>query len=175
MPVKADAVGRDAKGGRLADVVQQRAPRQSHAAAGFKLLKQHKRMSPHIALRMVLCRLGHALHARDLRQNLVQQRCLIQQFECPARMALGQHLGQLVADPLAANEVNARGEAANRAQRFAVELEAEARSETHGAQHAQVIFFKTQLGSADSADDPGLEIGDAANVVEKSRPRQLIG
>ena len=60
--VKADTVGSFAKGRGLANVVQQRAPRQRQVTACLQLLKKHERVDPHVALGMILRRLRHALH-----------------------------------------------------------------------------------------------------------------
>ena len=112
VPVEADAIGH-AKCRRLAHVVQQRAPGQGERAARLQLLQQQQRVHPHVAFGMELRRLFDALHAHDFGQHLDQQIGLVEQFKGPSRAALGQHLGQLVAHPLAADGVDARGQAAD--------------------------------------------------------------
>ncbi len=75
---------------------------------GLQLLQQQQRVNPHVAFGMKLRRLLHAVHAIDLRQHLLQQAGRVQQLESRASVALGQHLGQLVANPLAADLVDQR-------------------------------------------------------------------
>jgi hypothetical protein len=48
-----------------------------------------------------------------------------------------------------------------------VEFKAEARGKAHGAQHAQVVFFKALAGRADGADEMPLQVAAAADVVEQ--------
>ncbi len=172
MAVEADAVGGDAEGGRLADVVQQRAPGERERAAGLKLVKQQQRVDPHIALGMELRRLCDALHARDFGQNFCEQAGFIEQFEGAAGMAFGEHFGQFVAHALAADGVDTRGESADGGECCRFDLEAEARGEADGAQQAQLVFFKAAIGLADGADDAGIEIGETADVVDHGRAQR---
>jgi hypothetical protein len=44
--------------------------------------------------------------------------------------------------------------------------ELEAGGETHGAQHAQVVFIEAADGITDGADDAGFEIGEAAYMIK---------
>ena len=64
--VEADTVGCDAEGGRLANIVQERAPGEGEWAAGWKLSQEQKRVHPDVSLGVKLGRLRNALHARDL-------------------------------------------------------------------------------------------------------------
>ncbi len=115
---------------------------------------------------MKLRRLLDALHARDLGEDFGEEAGFVQQFEGPAGMALGEHFGQLVADALAADGVDFRGEAAHGGGCGGFDLEAEAGGEAHGAQHAQMVLFKALLGLADGADDAGVEVGEAADIID---------
>jgi hypothetical protein len=115
---------------------------------------------------MKLRRLLNALHARDLGKNLSQEASLIQKFKGSPRTSLGEHLGQLVAYSLTADKVDFWCQSSHGGSRCGVQLEAEAGSEAHGAQHAQVVFFKAQLGLTNGPDDAGFEVGQSAHVVD---------
>jgi hypothetical protein len=164
--IEANAIGCAAEGWRLAHIVQQRAPGKRHAAPRLQLIEQHQGMRPHVALGMVERRLLNALHARDLRQHLSEQACCVKQFEGTARVALGEHFGQLVAHALAAYSVNARRERTDRAMCPWLYLESETSREAHRAQHAQAVFFQSLFRAANGANDAGIEIGEAANIVQ---------
>ena len=159
--VEADAVGCDAKCGRLADVVQQRAPGQ-RAGAG-----------PRVARAASACGRIHRL--RDETAEAAARPSSWRSQATPlragrsrravrkrARAALGEHLGQLVANTLAADRVNPRGESADGRIRGRLECVAESRGETHRAEQAELVLFKAAARFADGADDPGIEIGEAA-------------
>ncbi len=88
VPVEANAIGSHTESGRLAHIVQQRAPGQGHGAAGLKLLQQHERVNPYIALGMKLRRLRDALHPGDFRQHLDKEIGFIQQLEGAAGLGL---------------------------------------------------------------------------------------
>ncbi len=162
--------GAHAKRRRLAHIVQQRAPGQRRRAARLQLLQQQQRVNPDIALGMKLRRLLHALHPRDFRQHLGQQPGLIEQFKGPPRMALGQHLGQLVAHPLPAHRVNARGERHGSPRRSAPPAANPKRAAKRtAAQQAQLVFFKAPPRLADGANHPGIEVRQAADVIQHRR------
>src|SRR5205814_3676081 len=72
MTVKADAVGRDAEGGRLSHVMQQRAERERRRSSSLQFLQEEQCVDPDIALRVELRRLLHTFHALDLREKFVQ-------------------------------------------------------------------------------------------------------
>ncbi len=71
-------------------------------------------MDEDIALGMKLRGLGHPFHAADFRQHLDEEISFIQQFEGAACAAFGEHLGELIANALAAHRTivwrDARGE-----------------------------------------------------------------
>jgi hypothetical protein len=123
---------------------------------------------------MKLRRLLNALHARDLWKNLSQEASLIQKFKGSPRTSLGEHLGQLVAYSLTADKVDFWCQSSHGGSRCGVQLEAEAGSEAHGAQHAQVVFFKAQLGLADSANDAGIDVSQAAHVIDHRSAKILM-
>ena len=47
-----------------------------------------------------------------------------------------------------------------------IDLVIEARRETHGAEHAQLVFGKTAFGIADGADDSGFQIVSSADEIQ---------
>ena len=118
---------------------------------------------------MKLRRLLHALHPRNLRQHLVQQSRLVQQLKGAPRMALGQHLRQLVAHALAAHRVDPRSQRANRALRLRLQLKPEPRREPHPAQHAQMVFFKSQLRPPNRANHARIQIRQPAHIIDHRR------
>src|SRR5882757_5152922 len=61
VPVKTYAIRRHAKGRRLAYVVEQSSPGQSHRYTSGKSVEQHQRVYPDIAFRVVLRWLRYAL------------------------------------------------------------------------------------------------------------------
>ena len=115
---------------------------------------------------MKLGRLLDAVHAVHLGQHLVQQSGAVEQLEGAARVAFGEHLGQLVADALAAHLLNARRQALDGGEGFRLDGVAEARGEAHRAQHAQLVLGEAALRIADGADDAGLQVVAAADKIE---------
>ena len=65
-----------------------------------QFLQQEQCVHEHIAFGMKLRRLFHSLHGRNLGQHLLQQSGFVEQEKSLASLALGEHLGQLVAHPL---------------------------------------------------------------------------
>ena len=153
--VEADAVRRHAKRRRLADIVQQRAPAERRRRVGRQHFQQQQRVHPDVALGMELRRLLDALHLLDFRQDFVQQAGFVQQLEGAARVAFGEHLGELVADAFAADLRDLRRQLLDGAHGVRVDLVAEAGGEAHRAQHAQLVFREALLRRADGADNAG--------------------
>jgi hypothetical protein len=164
--VETDAVGRDTKRRRLADIMQQRAQRERWRNSGGELLEQHERVDPNVALGMELGRLLHALHPWDLGQDLRQQARLIKQLEGAAGAAFRQHLEQLLSNALTAYFADVRRKLADGAQGLRRDGVAEAGSEAHGAQHAKLIFVEATMRLADSTDDFALQVFTSAHEVE---------
>ena len=71
--IEPNPVRRALKRRRFAHVVQQHRKRQRHARMGWQRVQHHSRVGEHVALRMELRRLLHALHGGDLRQDFGQQ------------------------------------------------------------------------------------------------------
>ena len=88
MPIETNAVGRDAKGGRFADIMQERAPGQRRGTGLRQFLEQEKRVYKDIALRMKLRRLLHPLHGRNLRQDFAQQSGLVEQQKSTKKISV---------------------------------------------------------------------------------------
>ncbi len=124
-------------------------------------------MDENVALGVELRGLGDAFHFGDFGQDLSEQAGFVQQFESPAGLALGEHFGELVADALAADGVDTRSELADRGVSGGVEGKAEAGGEADGAEEAELVFFEAAGGRADGAEDSGVEVGEAAYVVEE--------
>ena len=105
--VEADAVAGDRRvrrliRGGLANVVQQCTPGQRCGATGRELFQHQHGVDPYIAFRMELGRLGDAAQADDLGQDAGEQAELVEQLEAACGAALGEDLGQLVANALGA-------------------------------------------------------------------------
>lgn len=112
--VEADAVVffmgiRRAEGGRLPDVVQERAPGEGGGAVEGELLEQEHGVGPDIALGVELGRLGDAVHLDGFGEDLGEEAGDVEKLEGAAGVALSEHLGDLVADALVADLVDGGG------------------------------------------------------------------
>ena len=92
VPIEANAVRRDPKGGRFPYIVQERSPGQSRRTGMRQFLKQKERVDEHVSFRMKLWRLLDALHGGDFRQ----QRFDIREGAMFAGVAPGRTWKQLV-------------------------------------------------------------------------------
>src|SRR5436305_73720 len=158
MAVKADAVRRNAKCRRLADVMQQRAKSQSFGTAGRQTFQQHERVDPDIAFRMILRRLGDTLHLFDFRQHLLQQFGLVQQLKGTTRMAFRKHFQDFIAHALMAYLMDLRRKFLDGSESLAVDRIAKPGGKAHSTEHAQLVFSESLMSLADGADDPALQI-----------------
>ena len=77
--VEADAVRSDTKRRRLADVVQERAPRQGWWTRMAQFFQQQQSMDKNITFGVKLRRLLDAFHGFDFRKKLMQQSGFIEQ------------------------------------------------------------------------------------------------
>ena len=125
-------------------------------------------MDPDVTFGVELRRLLDTFHPGDFRKDLDEEVGVVEEFEGAARMAFGEHLGQLFADALAADGVDAGGELAHGGESGGFDLESEAGGEADGAKQAKLVFFEALFGSADGANDAGIEIVEAADVVEQT-------
>ena len=143
-------------------------------APGGEFFEEQEGVDPDVAFGMVLAGLGHAVELRDFGQHFFEQAGAVEQFECAAGVAFGEHAGELVADAFAADLSDSGGELADGALGFRFDGEAEAGGEADGAEHAQLVFFEAAVGLADGADDPFAKIAFAADVIQ-NRGREVAG
>ena len=164
--VKTDSIRGDAERRRLADIVEQGAPGQSRRASCLKFFQQEQRVHKNVALGVKLGRLLDSLHRRNFRQHLAQQAALVEQFERAPGASLGEHLGQFFAYALARDLMDLRSSRRDRTERCFVDFVVESRRESHRPQHAQFVFGKALLRIANGANDSGLEIVAAVDIIE---------
>ena len=169
MSIEADAVGRHTEGCRLADIVQQGGPGQGQRRTLGQLVEQQERVHPYIAFRVVLGRLLDAFHPRHLRQNLRKQPGRIQQLEGPLGMALGQHLGQLVADSLMADLIDRCCLLPDGRGGCRRELKAKTRCEADGSQHAQLVLREAEPRLPNRPHHSGGQVLHPADKIERGR------
>src|SRR5581483_3296792 len=144
MTVKTDAIRRDTKSGRLANVVQQCSPCERGRTGLWEFVEQQESVDKDVALGMELRGLLNSLHRRNLRQDLFKQAGFVEQEEGPPGMAFGKHFGQLVADTLARNLVNLRRKLLDCGECCGIDLVFEAGGKADGAQHAQLVLGKSR-------------------------------
>src|SRR5579864_911035 len=123
-------------------------------------------MHKHIAFRMKLWRLLDSFHCLDLWQNLAQQSSFVEEKKSLARMALREHPGKLVPDPLPRNLIDLRCQPLNCVKCAGLDGVAEPRREAHRAQHAELILGEAPLRVANSSNDSSLEIIAAAHKIQ---------
>ena len=143
-----------------------RTPSASAGEGDSQAFQHDQRVRPDVALGMKFGRLRDAFHRRHFRQNVAQQAGCVQQFEPAPRAAFGQDANQFVANPLGRNAQNLSVQLLDGRQRRGLDFEAEARRETDGPQHPQMVFLEALFRIADGADDAGAQIGQAADVVD---------
>src|SRR5258708_30411559 len=83
-----------------------------------------------------------------------------------ASLPFGQHAGQLIANPLAGDNLDFVCQIPDGGKRGRLNGVAESRSETDRAQHTQLVFGKALSGITDGADDFGFQILPSADEVE---------
>src|SRR5579862_4263692 len=115
---------------------------------------------------MELRRLFDAFHARDFQQDFGEQPGFVEKLEAAASGAFGKNFGQLIADALGGNLKNVGREFGDRHERAALDRIAEPRGESHGANHAQLVFAEAIFGISDGANDSGAQILLAADEIE---------
>jgi len=166
--VKSDAVRGFTVGGRLAHVMEKSTPGKCHRATGLELFKQHQSMDPDVTFRVELRRLLDAFHSGDFGKDLDKEIGFVEELECSARVTFCEHFGQFFTDTLTAYGMDARGELADCGEGGGFDGEAETGSKADRAKEAEVVFFETLFGSTNGADYAGIEIVEAANVIEQS-------
>ena len=122
-------------------------------------------MRPDVAFGMKLRGLLDTFHARDFGKGLGEQAGLVKKLKSTAGMAFRKHLGKFVADALTANCFGFGCETVDGGGRHGIDLEVEAGGEANGAEHSKMIFFKALGGLADGANETGVEVGQALDVI----------
>lgn len=167
--VETDAVagfrGR-AEGGRFADIVEKDAPGKRRRDASWETLEHEKGVGPDVAFGMELRRLSDTFHGGDFREKFGQEVELIEKFESAAGGAFGKELGEFLADAFRRNNMDCSRVHADGGEGFGFDGVVEACSKAHGAEHPEFVFSETARRFADRANDPGGEIGAAADEVE---------
>ncbi len=161
---RADAVGYG-KGRRLADIVKQDAHGQRRCGV-IETVEHHECVGPDVALGMKLRWLLDALHGRDFGQDLLKQTTRIEQLEARACAAFRQDTDQFVTYTFRRYPEYEGREASHGGEGFALDVEAEPRGESHGADEPEVVFLKPDHGIADRADHMILQVGFPADVVK---------
>src|SRR5579871_1782386 len=123
-------------------------------------------MDPYVAFRVILRRLGDALHLFDFRQHLLKQIGLVQKLKGATRMAFSKHFQDLVTHALMAYLMDLRSEFTDGSKGLRFDRVAEAGGKAHGAKHAQLVFREPLMGLADSANDALLQVFASADVVQ---------
>ena len=162
------AVGeRDQRGGgRLADVVQQDGEREPQRRVRRQRVEHELRMREDIALGVEFGGLFDAGQSFDFGQDCLEQSGVAQELEGFAGFpGLGQEAEQLVADALGADAADLRREGPEGGKGGGFDGEAERGGEAHGAQQAQVVLGEAHRRVADGANDSGLEIRLAVDVI----------
>src|ERR1035441_6027389 len=116
-------------------------------------------MNPDITFGVILRRLLHSVHLADFRQYFGEQACFIEKLEGAARVALGKHLGQFVADPFTAYGVNARRQLPDGCEGRRLKGEPEPCRKTHCAQQAKLVVFKSAARLTDSPGEARVLVG----------------
>lgn len=158
MAVEADAIARVGSGGRFGDVVQEHGVGKGGGTQGH-IIEHHQRMGENITFGVEFRRLLLMLEIRHLREKGAQQ---AQCFERPDGLAgalrFHENPREFIADAFGADVSEPGCFGADCGGGVGIELEVEAMRKAHGAQHAEVILLKAQVGISDAADDSRLQI-----------------
>jgi hypothetical protein len=158
--VEADAAGVRIAGlrGGFGDVMQQHAHDQRQRGLGGQQAEHETGVNEDIPLGMELRRLLAALQRENFRQELRHEAAVHQQVETAHAVRAEHGLDELLADALDAHALDLLGQAADRLPRGMLDVETEHRGETHGPQHAQMVFFETIFCHADRAQQAHAQI-----------------
>jgi hypothetical protein len=115
---------------------------------------------------MELGRLLDAFHGLDLGKNFAQQTSLVKQLEDTPGVAFSQHLCKLIADALARDLMDLRRKLPDGGKGCRFDRVFKTRGKPNGAQHAELVFGKTQRGITDGSDAPGFEVLLPSHEVE---------
>src|SRR5258708_24469000 len=86
--------------------------------------------------------------------------------ECRARVSFGEHPGQLIATPLAGENVEFVRQFLDGGKRGWLDGVAESRSKPNRAQHTQLVFGKALPGIPDGANNLRVQVFSSADKVE---------
>jgi hypothetical protein len=89
---------------------------------------------------MELGRLGDAAHTNDFGEDLGEESELVERLEATACATFGEDAGELVAEAFGTDAGDLCSVAADGGGGYGVDVEVEARGETDGAHHAQLVF-----------------------------------
>ena len=81
-------------------------------------------------------------------------------------MSFGEHLGQFVADALAADLLNSWRQPLDGGEGFRLDGVVEARGKAYRPQHAQLVFGEAAFRIADGANHAGLQVIASADEIE---------
>ena len=115
------------------------------------------------------------MHGGNFRQQHGQQAALVQQVQAVSGAAFGEDANQFVAHALGRDARNQLSMAPDGREGFRLNRESQPGGEAYGAQQAQMVFAKACVGIADGADQPGIEIGTAPDVIEHWRVGGRVG
>ena len=123
--------------------------------------------------------LGHrafagAQETRERRQQKVEQRQLVHQLERARSGGDAQCAVNLLDHPRHRGVEQVLAMALDGGARGGLDLEIELGREAHRAQHPDRVFAHPDLGIADRADEPRLEVGDAAGVIDDVKGARII-
>src|SRR5438552_718232 len=116
-------------------------------------------------------RLRNTLQRGDLWQDLLQEASRIEHFKSTPRATFCENSRNLVAHTLGRNGLDEWGQAPDRRESLAFNLESQPCGETNRPQQAQMIFAESPFRIADRADQLQIEIGAAAHEIQNLSTR----
>ena len=116
----------------------------------------------------------HPLEVVQLGEDQFEQPGKFEQFEADRGDRRKDDLVELGDDPLARDDADARGVAADRLEGLLLDREAQLRGEPHGPHHAQRVVRKGDIGIARRADDALLQVGHAVERIDQLAERVAV-
>ena len=124
---------------------------------------------PEVDARSLL--LLHADLPSQEREERRQEAGLGQDAEAARRFGHGEHLAQLLPDPLGRDGRRMRSRRAQRGQRGRFDLEVELGRQADGPQQPQGVFVEPRRRIADGPDDPGRQVCPTARRIDEADAR----
>ena len=115
-----------------------------------------------------------AQETRERRQQQVEQRQLVHQLEGARGGGDSQRAVNLLDHARHRGVQQVLAMALDGGARGGLDLEAELGREAHRAQHPDRVLAHPDLGIADGADEPRLEVGDSAGVVDHVKGARVV-